>query len=267
MTGEKNRFSTTEKLWNLDDKQLTTPKHDELVLSITKSYLLSAFPEIKEEFTKVENWNVSSDLDLEIISEETARIRGMRVLTKTVNGFSYKLDFTEKIIDYVEWRDEDSSRKQSDLDLINNEASNQIEKNRKEVELYKSHIFLIQKDIQNFELEPFMKISYEIPIVGYNKFIVGYWDIIVSFPTEPTIKIDGFTTRAHYIKKFPKILIEAKPYIDSFGAVIRQINTYKQYLGSVCNDAWDSQEYPIVCLLTPDIRFKEQFESQDIRVI
>ena len=32
MTGQKNRFKTTEKLWNLDDKQLKTPKHDAMVL-------------------------------------------------------------------------------------------------------------------------------------------------------------------------------------------------------------------------------------------
>ena len=32
MTGQKNRFKTTEKLWDLDDKQLKTPKHDAMVL-------------------------------------------------------------------------------------------------------------------------------------------------------------------------------------------------------------------------------------------
>ena len=32
MTGQKNRFKTTEKLWDLDDKQLKTPKHDAIVL-------------------------------------------------------------------------------------------------------------------------------------------------------------------------------------------------------------------------------------------
>ena len=32
MTGEKNRFKTTEQLWKLDDKQLKTPKHDAMVL-------------------------------------------------------------------------------------------------------------------------------------------------------------------------------------------------------------------------------------------
>lgn len=32
MTGQKNRFKTTERLWDLDDKQLKTPKHDAMVL-------------------------------------------------------------------------------------------------------------------------------------------------------------------------------------------------------------------------------------------
>ena len=32
MTGEKNRFKTTEKLWDLDDKQLKTPVHDAMIL-------------------------------------------------------------------------------------------------------------------------------------------------------------------------------------------------------------------------------------------
>lgn len=32
MTGEKNRYSSLEKLWKLDDETLKTPKHDEMVL-------------------------------------------------------------------------------------------------------------------------------------------------------------------------------------------------------------------------------------------
>ena len=32
MTGQKNRFKTTERLWDLDDKQLKTPTHDAMVL-------------------------------------------------------------------------------------------------------------------------------------------------------------------------------------------------------------------------------------------
>lgn len=49
MTGEKDRFKTHEKLWNLDDKQLTTPKHDEMVLKLfNRDYLLS-FDVIKNQ--------------------------------------------------------------------------------------------------------------------------------------------------------------------------------------------------------------------------
>lgn len=32
MTGEKNRYTTTERLWDIDDKTLHTPAHDEMVL-------------------------------------------------------------------------------------------------------------------------------------------------------------------------------------------------------------------------------------------
>ena len=35
MTGEKNRFKTTEKLWDLDDRQLKTPVHDAMILWLT----------------------------------------------------------------------------------------------------------------------------------------------------------------------------------------------------------------------------------------
>jgi hypothetical protein len=32
MTGEKNRYSSVEKLWKLDDETLKTPRHDEMVI-------------------------------------------------------------------------------------------------------------------------------------------------------------------------------------------------------------------------------------------
>jgi hypothetical protein len=34
MTGEKNRFKTHEQLWKLEDGELSTPKHDELVIQL-----------------------------------------------------------------------------------------------------------------------------------------------------------------------------------------------------------------------------------------
>lgn len=61
MTGQKDRYSTTEKLWDLDDKQLTTPKHDELVLMwFNKSFSMSNFmgflPELQNGFV----WEITS---------------------------------------------------------------------------------------------------------------------------------------------------------------------------------------------------------------
>ena len=35
MTGQKDRYTTQEKLWKLDDEQLTTPKHDDMVLEFS----------------------------------------------------------------------------------------------------------------------------------------------------------------------------------------------------------------------------------------
>lgn len=58
MTGNKNRFTTTEKLWSLDDETLKTPKHDEMVLwLLDESNIVSIFPEL-------------AALEFKILSEE-----------------------------------------------------------------------------------------------------------------------------------------------------------------------------------------------------
>jgi len=80
------------------------------------------------------------------------------------------------------------------------------------------------------------EIRCEVPIRdGKSLFIIGFWDI--------------------YLPKFV-MGIEVKPYIDSFGKVLRQLNLYRAY--------------PHNCttiLFTKDLRFKEAFESQGIIVI
>ena len=54
MAWEKVRFKTGEKLWNLDDKQLKTPKHDAMVLWLMdennlKSVLMPLLPSYRNE--------------------------------------------------------------------------------------------------------------------------------------------------------------------------------------------------------------------------
>lgn len=151
MTGEKDRFTSHEKLWNLDDKQLSTPKHDELVLSL--------------------------------LNEEKIRL------------------------------------------LLN-----------------------IPDDGEH----P-IKILSEYPIG--KGFIIGYWDVLVltSFHTE--FQISG-------------VGIEIKPTIDSFGKVLRQLNTYRNSITYFKPyDRYVPVEIRVIYLYTPDVRFKDAFESQGIRVV
>ena len=60
MTGEKNRFKTTEKLWDLDDKQLKSPVHDAMILWLMDEHNLKVLlfnccdKETYEEYTENE---------------------------------------------------------------------------------------------------------------------------------------------------------------------------------------------------------------------
>jgi hypothetical protein len=91
------------------------------------------------------------------------------------------------------------------------------------------------------EVKDPIKIYSEYPI-GEN-FIVGYWDILYIY----------------YTLSFG---IEVKTSIESFGKVMRQLNKYKYSAPYNCTCRLRD-----VVLYTPDRRFKEAFESQDIRVI
>ena len=67
-------------------------------------------------------------------------------------------------------------------------------------------------------------------------------------------------------------LIEVKPYIDSFGAVLRQIKSYKQfYHGNYRIHDENNKKlfYSNIqyCIFTFDDRFDKQFESQGITVL
>lgn len=179
MTGEKNRFTTHEKTWNLNDGQLTTPKHDEMVLEL---------------------------LDPTYIK---------KLLHKyVVGGFNPSV---------------------------------------------------LNKD----EFESVVKIESEVPIVnGYNRFIIGYWDVVVTIedlfllPEGIWAYKERENMQATDVDKHPKfrIFIEVKPTIRSFGETLRQLNTYREYVGI---DA----KYTHVCLYTYDTTFKKAFESQGIAVL
>ena len=181
MTGQKNRFSTTEKLWNLDDKQLKTPKHDAMVL-----------------------WLMDKE-------------NGKRIL-----------NFKNKYV--------------------------------KELSLTTDYYTF--KDIQ---------VKSEVPIYCNKNFIGGYADLIYyGIYDLREVYRDDKTEENSVVQRCNK-LIEVKPYIDSFGAVLRQINSYREMIDKA--RAYDSSSYlnayhiDEYCIFTIDDRFDAQFESQDIKIL
>lgn len=79
------------------------------------------------------------------------------------------------------------------------------------------------------------KVSYEVPVLAGNGFVVGYIDILVE--------VDYF-----------KYAVEVKPAINSFGALIRQLNTYSLNGRRLGN--------PVFCVYTHDQEYTAQIESQ-----
>ena len=180
MTGQKNRFSTTEKLWNLDDKQLKTPRHDAMVL-----------------------WLMDKNNGQQIINFKTSM---------------HKKDYWENDLYYT---------------------------------------------LKN------IKVITEVPIYANKNFIGGYADLIYrGFYDVHTILKNGDDDGVH--ETFESKLIEVKPYIDSFGAVLRQINSYKTMIeeatqyNNLSRLNTRIEEYYIFTL---DDRFDAQFESQGINML
>lgn len=202
MTGEKNRGTTQEKLWNLDDKTLATPAHDELVLKLlNKEYVLKLFNDLFED--------------------------------------------------------------------------------KNNVIYFYSHS--------------------EVPITTSSGFLSGYWDVVITYcdkhcPIHSDKILINDVNRGgglycdlcnntysapDYLYKY--LYIEVKPKIESFGAVLRQLNTYRHLLEqknkprrvtlkNIYDNVTGLTTLPIVCyssiiIFTPDLRFKDAFESQGIKVI
>jgi len=155
MTGEKNRIITQERLWKIDDNQLSTPEHDELVFKL-----------LNKDYVK-------------------------NVLLK---GLLPEVPESEK-----DWK-----------------------------------IVLIES---------------EYPIKSGN-YIIGYWDIVIVCESK-----EGYFRHVFGV--------ECKPSIQSFGQVLRQLNTYSSYRTPYV----EFKSVFKIILFTPDIRFKEQFLSQNVIVV
>jgi hypothetical protein len=155
-----------------------------------------------------------------------------------------------------------------------------LEQIKEELRASENHVICYQEFcndiIPRLDLTQFLHIAHEEPIVqAYNKFIVGYWDIVVRVHRDlQVVCSNGSRYNTYYDgnirwtsnygeqcieELIPKFYIEVKPTIESYGAVIRQLKTYQNYL--------PKGEFNEVCLLTPDTRFDEAFKQQGIQVI
>ena len=103
--------------------------------------------------------------------------------------------------------------------------------------------------------DPAPIVETEKPVMS-REFIIGFIDLCLT-SRFGCVRIDEKTGEIYW--KFgyrgPRVNIEVKPKIESFGETMRQINMYREY----DRDA----KYAI---FTPDHRFKEAFESQGIKV-
>lgn len=197
MTGEKNRYKPLDTLLKLDDEQLKTPKHDEMVLwLLNEENIKKTLPDVFKKYSEMAQERIKE------LATDYARI-------------SQDIEEVNKEIQYHY--------------LTKNEW---LKMKNGELESLKYHEKCLKK--------PKITIISERPIKAQNGFLIGYWDI--------ALRISGLQYT---------IYIEVKPKITSFGATLRQLRTYESY----------ANRKDKIYLFTEDLRFKDAFESQGIRVI
>lgn len=104
------------------------------------------------------------------------------------------------------------------------------------------------------------KLHWEVPIKGYNGFLLGFPDFSYYFFNDGEYKFTSVDTRVMFDFGF----IEVKPTIASVGATMRQLQNYKTFERHLRKDTWanSSSSRFKVFLVTYDTRYKDIFEKQ-----
>jgi hypothetical protein len=277
LTGEKNRYKTHEQLWKLEDGELSTPQHDELVF-----HLLNEDNIIK----LIKCLDIATyDCDTYFTTKENL-----------INGV--KQDIRNKCTRYEKVSDEQISKIEDDIESFVNEHLN----------INLNNVYSMFETLGS--LPAISDIKSEVPITsGYNNFIIGYIDIQFKIktldiktvePIETRYKLNYMKSKYEYdemcrckvipnekithdgtlkgsgtlcryisghstyngcnlrdsINEFKIINVEVKPKIKSFGETLRQINTYRE-----------TSPNATYIIYTPDVRFKAAFETQWVKLI
>jgi len=293
MTGEKNRFKTTEKLWDLDDKQLKTPVHDAMVLWLMDEDNLKALLEkhcIKEtydEFTE-ENYELNKCLNVHLDYESEKTIMSSPTFIAGYADLVVNFSFTKYVskeecpID-KKWYDKLREIKYvEEMDSLLKEyfedPSFEPTRHNEDYEFHKCYFDKEGNELYSYELRDKEYITKHRYPATYNHtkgvHIIDLFEVVGDFWMNIQESDFGSSelTWLKYGLKYCRedygcnCLIEVKPYIDSFGAVLRQINSYKRFYNQriyVGNHRYDTK----FCLFTFDTRFDKQFESQGITVL
>ena len=276
MTGEKDRGTTHEKLWKLSDEQLSTPAHDELVIRLLDiKYVVDTFKEIKEIYSKPKAADdfrsyIGEPQEMELDCRQYAEKHVDRSITiktwLTQNGVwplrdcfrpvksweehgVLELGFSSEY-DRIRW----FLKTKSGKEIISKAVEDEYCKRRDVImKRQEKVISACNEYMSRFSYRDFIKISSEVPIFGYNSFIIGYWDVVIEFARSIEL---GDGVKVIFPAHEP-YHIEVKPKISSFGQTLRQLKTYMSYQKGNAS----------IILYTPDTRFKNAFESQGICVV
>lgn len=251
ITGQKDRYTTTEKLWELNDETLTTPKHDEMVIwLLNKNNIISIYDIKKDNFKSMQNLKEHPRIDLFIknpLKDRHSDIYFNDLLNYDKLSNLLLGDYDEKEVNN---RFNFPKFMMDKWDLL------KIEFTEIFTDVLWGHAF--ENDIKNS-----VDIISELPLFGGNKFIIGYVDIVVRF--KDVVHKNGHFELTYEFSNIPPKYIEVKTKIKSFGQTLRQLRTYESFIPENKNTTLHKKIN--LDLVTTDLTFKKAFESQGIKVL
>lgn len=256
MTGQKNKYTSVEKQWKMDDDTLTTPQHDEMVLWLLNSE--HAYPIFRRNYHH-ELIPVIYHANSDIAKYFEHGIPNLWERLETGNSELTDQDLIElgKVDGYLS-----SSDKERVSDLW------------KELCVDFKECMNSRRITVRRKCKSYISVKSEVPILTKRESIMGYWDIVISlrYLKFPNLFFTSkhFSLQLHHPEGLPhyetvdgecwhhKIFVEVKPTIHSFGATLRQLRKYQHYSSDSVGNTY---------LFTEDLRFRDSFESQGIHVV
>lgn len=239
---QPKKSTTLVERFGFKDSDLTTPKHDEIVLSLTKEKILTILHtlNIAQPSNKIEEYWWSK---LSMCNNLPCGHHQLRTLIEDPkmcgnHQFSWNaiLDTPDKNREFARLAQKNGALKEYCRTL-----NERIEK------IIQHDIPTDYEKITKIVTIPEVKIIHEYPITnGPNKFIIGFIDLRVHL-SYPELKTDyHICNESRYT-----IYIEVKTTIPSYGELVRQMRMYQS-------------DGVILLVVSPDDRFASALREQGI---